>query len=625
MRTRLPLREHRPATRGTPLAKAGKLALFDIDGHYDPDRFRSGDQSSTAQTVQYGAQRILAGTQPQVQGMAVDAKGDNLSWITSTNKYWSCRSARRRRLFCPSVGSSSPTEAEATKEAWRSTRRETYSTAAANGVFEMPAGSTGQVVLPFSVRQPDGITVDAAGDVFVTSWCSATVFELPAGSTQQVELPIYPTTSDQAMEQGDFTSIAVDQAGDVFVNQANATSALELPAKGTQVELTNLPYLSSIAVDAAGDMYGLSGNLFEQPAGSTTATSLPVGAGRALAVSSHGAVYLGVENGLQPGLARGADKQRHRRGACHLDRSTGSKLRGRGRGRQCLHWRHWPGGESGLQLRAGSSHLEPLPFSGLGHVNSVAVDERGDVVVSDWSHNQILELPAGSDQQIVLPFQGLLGPMAVAIDAAGDVYTADAGFDRTSFPPEYISRVIELPVGSNTQVVLAFSGLTLDGPSAGLAVGTAGDVFVADTLNNRVLELPAGSDQQIVMPFQPVPGYGGPSWLTVNSQGDVYAVFGPDLFELAAGSDAQVSVPFDLPFGTAGTAVDAGSDVYAIQNEQVSGADARLYELPNLLAPPPVLSAPSPVVSVASPVLSGSPPDVSSYIHRLWIAHLLHT
>jgi serine/threonine protein kinase, bacterial len=59
-------------------------------------------------------------------------------------------------------------------------------------------------------------------------------------------------------------------------------------------------------------------------------------------------------------------------------------------------------------------------------------------------------------------------------------------------------RVLKLPAGSDTQVELPFTGL--DHPY-GVAVNSAGDVFVADYVNGRVLKLPTGSDNQVELPF----------------------------------------------------------------------------------------------------------------------------
>ena len=64
------------------------------------------------------------------------------------------------------------------------------------------------------------------------------------------------------------------------------------------------------------------------------------------------------------------------------------------------------------------------------------------------------------------------------MDTAGDLYVADLLNDR----------VVKLAAGSSTPTVLPFTGLR--GPM-GVAVDSAGNVYVIDQ-NDRVLKLPAG-------------------------------------------------------------------------------------------------------------------------------------
>ena len=58
--------------------------------------------------------------------------------------------------------------------------------------------------------------------------------------------------------------------------------------------------------------------------------------------------------------------------------------------------------------------------------------------------------------------------------------------------------MLKLAAGSTTQTVLPFTGL--NGPH-GVAVDTAGNLYVTDVRNNRVVKLAAGSATQTVLPF----------------------------------------------------------------------------------------------------------------------------
>jgi serine/threonine protein kinase, bacterial len=97
------------------------------------------------------------------------------------------------------------------------------------------------------------------------------------------------------------------------------------------------------------------------------------------------------------------------------------------------------------------------------------------IVITSQQHREPAYGP-----QVTLPFTGLNGPTGVAVDTAGNVYVADYTGNR----------VVKLSAGSNTQAELPFTGLN---DAYGVAVDTAGNVYVADAGSNRVLKLPAVS------------------------------------------------------------------------------------------------------------------------------------
>ncbi|HZC92605.1 MAG TPA: protein kinase [Mycobacterium sp.] len=158
--------------------------------------------------------------------------------------------------------------------------------------------------------------------------------------------------------------------------------------------------------------------------------------------------------------------------------------------------------------------------------------------------------------QTVLPFTGIdfrLSPGGVAVDTAGDVYVSSEGM---------YGRVVELAAGSNTTTVWPFAGLY---QPQGLAVDSAGSVYVAD-FNNRVVKLAAGSNHQTVLPFD---GLNYPEGVAVDSAGNVYvADRGNDrVVELSAGSNNQTVLPFDGLNDPDGVAVDGAGNVFVTDSD----------------------------------------------------------
>jgi streptogramin lyase len=142
-------------------------------------------------------------------------------------------------------------------------------------------------------------------------------------------------------------------------------------------------------------------------------------------------------------------------------------------------------------------------------------------------------------------------PWQVAVDPAGNLYIADALDDR----------ILKFPIGNAPLSVLGAG----DGFSypLGLAVDAAGDVFVGDNLNRRVVELPAGGGPAVTLGS----GFGGPYSLAVDGAGDVfvvdYEVSQYVLIELPHGGGPQFVVNTGIAgFQPSGVAADAAGDLF---------------------------------------------------------------
>ena len=113
--------------------------------------------------------------------------------------------------------------------------------------------------------------------------------------------------------------------------------------------------------------------------------------------------------------------------------------------------------------------------------------------------------PAHSSQT-PLPFTGVNLPTGVAVDTAGNVYVADMGNDQ----------VWRLAAGASAATPLPFTGLK---NPRDVAVDTAGNVYVADGSNDRVLRLAAGAPEATTLPFT---GLNDPQGVAVDTAGNVY-------------------------------------------------------------------------------------------------------
>ncbi|MGA9493372.1 MAG: NHL repeat-containing protein, partial [Mycobacterium sp.] len=216
------------------------------------------------------------------------------------------------------------------------------------------------------------------------------------------------------------------------------------------------------------------------------------------------------------------------------------------------------------------SRQSVLPFTGLKGPTAVAVDSAGDVYVVDELTSQVLKLAAGSTDLLVLPVEApspdnptfmTSDPSGVAVDSAGDVYVAES----------HNNRVLKLAAGSTTPAVLPFTDLN---EPKGVAVDSAGDVYVADRGSSRVLKLAVGSTTPAVLPFSDLEYING---VAVDRAGDVYVADSGNnrVLKLAAGATTQNVLPFTKLNGLGGVAADAAGDVYIADR-----GNSRVLKLP---------------------------------------------
>jgi sugar lactone lactonase YvrE len=222
-------------------------------------------------------------------------------------------------------------------------------------------------------------------------------------------------------------------------------------------------------------------------------------------------------------------------------------------------------GDIGDNGPAVNAELSVLPDS------QIAADSAGNLYIADSGHGRIRKVSNGVITTVAGGGVGgtLLGPLGVAVDSAGNLYIADT----------YRSSIRKVSNGVMTTVAgNGTSGFSGDGGPAtnaqlyqptGVAVDSAGNVYIADTGNNRIREVSNGVITTLVD--------SNAAGIVVDSSGNLYLADtqGSRIREVSAGAittiagsgtfgfsgdggsatNAQLSVP-------TGVAVDSAGNVY---------------------------------------------------------------
>lgn len=234
-----------------------------------------------------------------------------------------------------------------------------------------------QVTLPFTgLRDPQGLSVDIGGTVYVADTDHNRILALFAGATEPQTLPFSGLNFP--------TGVTADNTGTVYVNDAGNKRVLVLrPGSQTQEVLpfTDLVNPTGLTVDSSRTVYVADtgkNHVVALPAGSTTISEVPFNGLKnptGLVVTGNGTVY--VADG---------------------------------------------GNDRVLVLPVETKKQAALPFSGLEQPGGLTLDSKGNVYLNDTGHNRTLKLAVGSSTQEELPFTGLDYPWGLSVDNSGTVY-----------------------------------------------------------------------------------------------------------------------------------------------------------------------------------------------------------
>jgi hypothetical protein len=187
----------------------------------------------------------------------------------------------------------------------------------------------------------------------------------------------------------------------------------------------------------------------------------------------------------------------------------------------------------------------------LSEPNGVALDSADNIYIADLGNNRIRKVDASTGIISTVAGDGaegysgdggaatnamLYGPWAVAIDSAGNIYIADLG-NSCIRKVTASTGVITTIAGNGIQGYSGDGGgatsATLNGP-AGVAVDSAGNIYIADFDNNRIRKVVASTGVITTVAGDGAPGYSGdggaatsaalyyPDGVAVDSAGDIY-------------------------------------------------------------------------------------------------------
>ena len=348
--------------------------------------------------------------------------------------------------------------------------------------------------------RPNGIAVDASGNVYVAAWENGLV-EIPAGNgtpdplswslssvlnvldvavdlTGNIYYSLYNAGDNyyriwerktdgtdvqlvgNAGGPGTGTSLAVDPSGNLYYNDGSqGITKLKADGSGT-IALTNYGLQAvSIAVDGMENLYftnGSDSNVHELLAGTSTLQSIGSGFISPLGVAVDGSGNFLYVTDTGDNTVKMIEKSTQQVTTIASGFTLPSKLAVDGSGNVYVS-------DNNSVIKEIIPTLPGTLGSGFNHVSGVAVDGTGNIYVADNSGNAIKKIPAGNGTPVTIG-PAFNNPLGVAVDAAGNVYVADTGNDA----------VKEILAGTSTAKILG-SGFK---QPWGVAVDAAGNVYV---------------------------------------------------------------------------------------------------------------------------------------------------
>jgi len=450
-------------------------------------------------------------------------------------------------------------------------------------LYVIPAGSPDNsntpAVFDYSYNQPYGVTMDQAGNLYVSDqagiWKTEAV-ETTGGApckgkadpcklnpySEWLVVPVtIPTLGYQYGNNQSYMGAAVDNRGNILFNTGMPAHYDPVPVEKASLWSGTFPPTAIGSAASSGPTFNIVFNATTTIAsikavqGNAPATEFVVTPGSCAPGSFAAKTTCSFTVSFTPsavGVRTGAVLITDSNGT-----TTSTLLNGVGIGAAVAV-------DPGTPNAIGATYKTPA---------GIAVDGAGNVYVADPGAGTVQEYPAGGGAAISIG-TSLSVPTSVAVDAAGDVYILNQGTSNSSSAGT--GSVVEVPnvggVLSNSAQKTLVSGLNT--PSDVVLDGL-GNLYITLTGSNQVVQASSadldGSDQALV----PL-GYGlsAPTGIALDSAGNVYVADTGNnrVVEIGDGFENTVGNSTTAPTGVA---VDPSGSVL------IADGSGRILRVPN--------------------------------------------
>ena len=399
------------------------------------------------------------------------------------------------------------------------------------------------------LRSPMGLALDSAGNLYIADWGNLRIRKISNGVMTTIAGGgnTYPLTSGPVLgaQFAGPQGVAVSPTGDVYVADGatlsfsgvfkitNGTITVVAGASSPGLSGDNGPaasarlgmYLEGVAVDSGGNIYiADSQNTRVRKVASSVITTVAGGGGSL----GDGGPAINAQLYYPGGTA--VDSA----GNVYIADSLNYRVRKIVNGVITTVAGDGTTGFGGDNGPANISQLS-IPWG-------IAVDSAGRLYIADYYNNCVREVTNGVITTIAgtgkAGYGGdggpatnalLKGPAGIAVDTAGSLYIAELTNNRVR---KVTNGVITTVAGDGTagfsgdngpatSAQLSFDGGSGYGTGGGIAVDSSGNLYIADTYNNRIRKVSNGVITTVVGNGQPNPVGGGDDGPASDAQLDI--------------------------------------------------------------------------------------------------------